>query len=178
MNRLLNAKQKQPGAVKKSAAKQSRIKSIMWHLRWLVRTRVDISLQPSGLVRARTDINWIGKVIQVLIQKQIYMQIFFNCHLATFYSFKKPCKKAAKRQFKKICMYVYLLCIMILPILCIGRNLISILVLTNALGRKLISTLVLTSHLMYHTIFLILLCLATSLLTAPGCFCLVYRLFL
>ena len=36
------AKQKQPGAVKKGAAKQSRI---AWHLRWLVRTRADISLR-------------------------------------------------------------------------------------------------------------------------------------
>ena len=52
----INAKQKQPGAVKKGAAKQSRIKSIAWHLRWLVRTRADISLWPSGLVRPRTDI--------------------------------------------------------------------------------------------------------------------------
>ena len=50
------AKQKQPGAVKKGTAKQSRIKSIVWHLRWLVRARADISLRPSGLVRPRTDI--------------------------------------------------------------------------------------------------------------------------
>ena len=49
------AKQKQPGAVKKGAAKQSTIKSIVWHLRWPVRTRADISLQPNGLVRSRTD---------------------------------------------------------------------------------------------------------------------------
>ena len=40
------AKQKQPGAIKKGAAKQSRIKRIIWHLRWLVRTRADISLRP------------------------------------------------------------------------------------------------------------------------------------
>ena len=38
---------KQPGAVKKGAAKQSRIKRIISHLRWLVRTRAGISLQPS-----------------------------------------------------------------------------------------------------------------------------------
>ena len=44
------------GLLKKGAAKQSRIKSIAWHLRWLVRTRADISLRPSGLVRPRTDI--------------------------------------------------------------------------------------------------------------------------
>ena len=48
---ILYAKQKQPGAVKKGAAKQSRIKNIMWHLRWLVRTRADIKLQPIGLLR-------------------------------------------------------------------------------------------------------------------------------
>ena len=44
------------GLLKKCAAKQSRIKSITWHFRWLVRTRADISPQPSGLVRPRTDI--------------------------------------------------------------------------------------------------------------------------
>ena len=44
------------GLLKKGAAKQSRIKSIAWHLRWFVRTRADISLQPSVLVRSRTDI--------------------------------------------------------------------------------------------------------------------------
>ena len=44
------------GLLKKGAAKQSRIKSIAWHLRWLVRTRADISLRPSRLVRPRTDI--------------------------------------------------------------------------------------------------------------------------
>ena len=48
------AKQKQPVAVKKDAAKQSGIKNIMCHLRWLIRTRPDISLRPSGLVRPRT----------------------------------------------------------------------------------------------------------------------------
>ena len=53
---ILNAKQKQPGAVKKGVAKQSRIKNIVWHLKWLVRTRADISLRRSGLVRPRTDI--------------------------------------------------------------------------------------------------------------------------
>ena len=42
--------------LKKGAAKQSRIKSIAWHLRWLVSTRADISLRPSGLVRPKTDI--------------------------------------------------------------------------------------------------------------------------
>ena len=31
--------------LKKGAAKQQRI---IWHLRWLVRTRADISLRPSG----------------------------------------------------------------------------------------------------------------------------------
>ena len=45
-----------PGLLKNGAAEQSRIKSIAWNLRWLVRTRADISLRPSGLVRSRTDI--------------------------------------------------------------------------------------------------------------------------
>ena len=44
------------GLLKKGVAKQSRIKSIAWHLRWVVRTRADISLRPSELVRLRTDI--------------------------------------------------------------------------------------------------------------------------
>ena len=44
------------GLLKKGAAKQSRIKNIVWYLRWLVRTRVDIRLRPSGLERTRTDI--------------------------------------------------------------------------------------------------------------------------
>ena len=102
---------------KKGVAKQSRIKSIVWHLRWLVRTRADITLRPSGLVRSRTDIKLqpselvrsrtdiklrpsafvrtrtnfklqpdssICKIIQGLIQEQVYTQIFLNCHLAAF----------------------------------------------------------------------------------------------
>ena len=44
------------GLLKKDAAKQSRIKSIAWHLGWLVRTRANISLRPSGLARPRIDI--------------------------------------------------------------------------------------------------------------------------
>ena len=50
------AKQKQPWAVKKGMAKQSRVNNTVWYLRGLVRTRADISLRPSGLVRPRTDI--------------------------------------------------------------------------------------------------------------------------
>ena len=41
---------------KKAQPKQSRMKSIIWYLRWLVRTRVNISLQPNGLIGPRTDI--------------------------------------------------------------------------------------------------------------------------
>ena len=36
------------GPLKKGTAKQSRIKRIIWHLRWLVRARADISLRPNG----------------------------------------------------------------------------------------------------------------------------------
>ena len=64
---IVYAKQKQPGAVKKGAAKQSsyRIKSVAWHLRWLIRTRADISLRPSGLVRPRTDIKlWPSELVR------------------------------------------------------------------------------------------------------------------
>ena len=54
------------GLLKKGAAKQSRIKSIAWHLRWLVRTRADIGLRPSGLVRSRTDIKlWPSEFIRL-----------------------------------------------------------------------------------------------------------------
>ena len=98
------------GLLKKGAAKQSRIKSIAWHLRWLVRPRADISLQPSGLARPRTNIrfaakcirknkdrfqvadSWIGKIIQGLIQEQVYAQIFLNCHLAAFLHEPKAAK--------------------------------------------------------------------------------------
>ena len=44
------------GLLKKGEAKQSRIKSVAWHLRLLVRTKADISLRPSDLVRPRADI--------------------------------------------------------------------------------------------------------------------------
>ena len=196
----LYAKQKQPGAIKKGAAKQSRIINIVWHLRWLVRTRGDISLQPSGLVRPRTDIklrpsalvrtrtdaatNRIGKIIQGLMQEQIYMQIFklsFGCFCIALETLKSGQMTILKD------LHVYLLLYQSLYDLTnpIGCNLISVLVLTNALGRslisvlglthplirKLISALVLTIHLKCHKILLILLCLAPFLI-APGCFCL------
>ena len=65
------AKQKQPRAVKKGMAKQSRIKSIealvrvcgcktkndiRWWPSGLVRPRTDIRLRPSGLIRAEPEI--------------------------------------------------------------------------------------------------------------------------
>ena len=43
------------GLLKKDAAKQSRIKNIVWFLRWLVPTRVYINSWSSGLVRPKTD---------------------------------------------------------------------------------------------------------------------------
>ena len=56
------------GLLKKGAAKQSRIKSIAWHLRWVVRTRADISLWPGGLVRPRTDIKlWPSAFVRTRI---------------------------------------------------------------------------------------------------------------
>ena len=37
----------------------------MWHLGWLVRTRADNSLWPSGLVRPRTDIkSWLSTLVR------------------------------------------------------------------------------------------------------------------
>ena len=44
------------GPLKKGAAKQIRVKRIIWHLRLVVRAMADISLRPSGLVKPRTDI--------------------------------------------------------------------------------------------------------------------------
>ena len=38
----VHAKQKQPRAVKKGAAMQSRINSIKWHSRWLLGARADL----------------------------------------------------------------------------------------------------------------------------------------
>ena len=89
------------GLLKKGTAKQSRIKNITWHLRWLVRTRADISLRPSGLVRPRADIKlrpsaFVRTRTDFKLQtvglrrsykesyKSKYTQIFLNCHLATF----------------------------------------------------------------------------------------------
>ena len=40
--------------------------------------------------------NWIGKVIQTLIQEHIYMQIFSNCHEGTFWSFKEAMQKSSR----------------------------------------------------------------------------------
>ena len=58
-------KLKQPEVVKKGAAKQSRIKRVIWHLRWLASTRADISLQPSGSVRSKTDIKlWPSTLVR------------------------------------------------------------------------------------------------------------------
>ena len=42
---LIDCQTKKYGAAKKGVPKQSRIKSSMWHLRWLVRTRADITVQ-------------------------------------------------------------------------------------------------------------------------------------
>ena len=54
-----------PGLLKKGEAKQSRIKSIAWHLRWIVRTRADIGLRPNRLIRSRTDIKlWPSELVQ------------------------------------------------------------------------------------------------------------------
>ena len=62
MHVYMHTKQKQPGAVEKGA---SRIKNVVWHLRWLVRTGADIRLRPSGLVRPRTDIKlWPNALVR------------------------------------------------------------------------------------------------------------------
>ena len=49
-------KQNQPWAVKKAKPSKVKIKRIVWHMRWMVRARADISLQPNGLVRPRANI--------------------------------------------------------------------------------------------------------------------------
>ena len=59
------------GLLKKDVAKQSGMKSIVWHLGWLVRARADISLLPSGL-RPRTDIRLQPSV---LVRKRIDIKL-------------------------------------------------------------------------------------------------------
>ena len=55
-------------------------------------------------------VNWIGNVIQGLIQKQIYIHVnLFKLSLGCFLKFQQAMQKAAKWQFKKIYMYVYLI---------------------------------------------------------------------
>ena len=48
------------GPLKKGAAKQSRIKRIAWHLRWLISTSADTSLQPSEqeLISSCGQVHW------------------------------------------------------------------------------------------------------------------------
>ena len=175
------------GLLKKGAAKQSRIKNIVWHLRWLVRTGADISLQPSGLVRPRNDIKLRPSRL-VGSRTVIKLQLSANqLSLGRFFRFQEAMQKAAKRQFKKIFVYtcscispcIYdrtnpIVCNLILVLVLtntLGSNLISVLDPTNLLGCNLISALyhtsplgcrlisapVLTNHLKCHTIFLILL---------------------
>jgi len=93
--------------------------------------------------------NWIGKIIQGLIQEQIYTQILINCQLAFLHGLLKL-KKELNDNLKSPCSYQ---CTGAWPQLDISS--------CNPLGRRLISALVLTSHLKCQTIFLILLCLAT-----------------
>ena len=128
-----------------------------------------------------------------LIQEQIYMQIFLNCHWPRFRVLRgNTYKKQPNDNLKRFACTVYLFLyhplydltnpisrslISVLALInALGRNLISVLGFTNPLGCKLISALVLTSHLKCHTIFYFVWpCL---FLTAPGCFCLAYPLFL
>ena len=46
---IYNMLKNQPGAVKKGAAKQSRIKNVVWRLRWLVR---------AGLISVCGQVDW------------------------------------------------------------------------------------------------------------------------
>ena len=129
---------------------------------------------------------------------------FLKLSLGCFLSFKFHAKKWPNDNLKDLCVYLLLyqsLYDLTNPTVCnlksvlvltnaLGRNLISVLDLinslgrisviglTNPLGRRLISALGLTSYLKYQAILLILLCLATPFLTAPGCFCLAYHYFL
>ena len=109
------------------------------------------------------------------------MQIFLNCHLATFAWPLEALKKYQITILKDL--HVHLLLYQSLYDLTniIGRNLISVLVLTHALarnlisalgltnllGRRLISALVLTSQVPHDTHDSALL--DHAFLTAPGC---------
>ena len=132
--------------------------------------------------------NRIGKIIQRLIQEQTFMQISLNCHLAAFCMASWNSKKRPNDNLKRFACIFALVAVLVwsyqyywpqldISPYALGRNLISILGLTNPLGRKLISALVLTSHLKYHMIFLILLWWPRLFLTAPvfvyhiTCFC-------
>ena len=57
---VLYAKQNQPGAVEKGVAKQSRIKSIMWHLRWVV--TVLVRIQRIKIIIHMYSINDINRI--------------------------------------------------------------------------------------------------------------------
>ena len=115
------------------------------------------------------------------------MQFFLNWHLPLFVRLLEALKSGQMPNLHVHLLLYHSLYDLINPIGCnlisilvltnaLGHNLISVLGLTNPLGHKLISDLVLTSHLKWHTIFLILLCLAVPFLTAPGCFCLAYNI--
>ena len=93
----------------------------------LVRPRIDIKLRPSGLVRTRTDIklrpsglvrtkqvaaNWIGKIIQGLMQEQIkYTCKFFKIVIWPLFKVTRGhTKKRPNDNFKKFaCIFNLLL---------------------------------------------------------------------
>ena len=179
-------------------AKQSRIKSIAWHLRWHVRTRADISLRPSGLVRPRTDIKLRPSVF-VRTRTDFKLQtvglgdhkrtdtrasirtnpikLSFGC----FLNFKFLAKKRPNDNLKRFVLILALVSVLPNPTVCnlksvlvltntLGRNLISVLGLTNPLGCRLISALVLTCHLKCQAILLILFCLAAPFFNSSRLF--------
>ena len=97
-----NAKQKQPGAVKKRSgqAKNNQEFGVPLEMAGKIKGWYQFAAKCIGKTKdwyqvaakcigKNTDwyqvvANRIGKIIQGLIQEQIYMQIFLNCHLAAF----------------------------------------------------------------------------------------------
>ena len=134
--------------------------------------------------------NWIGNVIQGLIQKQIYVHvnllklivIWPLFKVSTGHAKKQPNDNLKRFTCTYICFCIYQSLyditnpigrnLISVPVLTngLGRNLISVLCFTYPLGRRLISALVLTSHLKCQIILLILLCLATPFFNGPRLF--------
>ena len=100
-----------PRLLEKGAAKQSRIKSIAWHLRWLVRTRADIGLQQSGLVRSRTDIKLQpSKLVRSKTDIKLQPSAFVRTRTDLKVSDSSICKIIQGLIQEQVCTQIFLNC--------------------------------------------------------------------